>query len=105
MTVVSNYEYYIDANVSLIHVGISTNEILPNRQNLDFVIKCKTKFCRIGRISKYWYITFHSFDLDQASLRNGHLSVVCSGTVDRYTYKKFLALGFLLKETFVRDEK
>ena len=33
MTVVSNYEYYIDANVSLIHVGISTNEILPNRQN------------------------------------------------------------------------
>ena len=54
MTVVQNYEYYIDANVSLIHVGISTNEILPNRQNLDFVIKCKTKFCRIGRISKYW---------------------------------------------------
>ena len=54
MTVVSNYEYYIDTNVSLIHVGISTNEILPNQQNLDFVIKCKTKFCRIGRISKYW---------------------------------------------------
>ena len=49
--------------------------------------------------------TFHSFDLDHTSLRVEHLSVVCSGTVDRYTYKKFRALGFLLKEIFVRYEK
>ena len=54
------------------------------------------------------YLTFQSFDLDQLSLRvaTALLCVpLCSAIVDRYTCKKFLALGFLLKEIFVRYEK
>ena len=50
------------------------------------------------------FITFHLFDLDQSLLRDGHLSVLCSTTVEQYTYERFLVLGLRVEEIFVRDK-
>ena len=46
--------------------------------------------------------TFHSRLILTRPRSEIDISVVCSETVDRYTHRKFRALGFLLRVIFVR---